>query len=123
MQQALFDPPPAALPPAVQALAARPEATHRQRWWRLHGDARRHGLRIEPVLVTPHFLARIGVTCCPVTREPVGPRSGKVVALHPDADLAAGHLAVLGPTAAAALAAHPGWAAGWAVAERLDAAA
>lgn len=88
-----------------------------QRWWRLQGQARRAGRRVEPLLVTPRFLARIHSTVCPVAREPLGPRAGQVVALRDDATLAAGHLVTLG-RAAAALAAGR-WQDAWAVAAGL----
>jgi hypothetical protein len=109
MQQALFDILP---PPAVPV----------QRWWRLHGDARRRGRAVEPLLVTPRFLARIDSTRCPVTREAIAPRSARVLSLRPDATVAAGHLVTVGPAAAHACAADPegGWAAAWARAEALD---
>jgi hypothetical protein len=105
MQQALFEP---ALPPTAAPL---------QRWWRLQGQARQRGRTVEPLLVTPRFLARIDVDACPVTREPLAARSAVVVALRDDAAIAAGHLATLGPAAAAV----PGgsWTAAWATAESL----
>ena len=91
-----------------------------QRWWRLQGQARRAGRRIEPLLVTPRFLARIDAAVCPVTRTSIGPRAGRVVALRDDASLAAGHLVTLGP--AAAPVAGGRWQDAWAAAERQDAA-
>lgn len=91
-----------------------------QRWWRLQGQARRAGRRIEPLLVTPRFLARIDAAVCPVTRTSIGPRAGRVVALRDDASLAAGHLVTLGP--AAAPVAGGRWQDAWAAAERRDAA-
>ncbi len=110
MQQALFEP--ALLPPSPAALPA-------QRWWRLQGDARRRGRGLEPLLVTPRFLARIDSPVCPVQRTPLGPRTAVVVALRDDAAVAAGHLATLGPAAAAAT---PGrWQDAWAAAETADA--
>lgn len=86
-----------------------------QRWWRLQGQARRQGRRVEPLLVTPRFLARIDTATCPVTRTPVAPRGAVVVALRPDASIAAGHLVTLGTTAAAAPAG--GWQDAWAMAQ------
>lgn len=83
-----------------------------QRWWRLQGEARRRGRTVEPLLVTPRFLARIDTTVCPVTREPIGPGSAQIVALRPDAALAAGHLVTLSATAAAALTSSDGGTAG-----------
>ena len=106
MQQALFEP--ALLPPTPAALPA-------QRWWRLQGDTRRRGRGLEPLLVTPRFLARIDNPVCPVQRTPLGARSAVVVALRDDATVAAGHLATLSPAAAAAA---PGrWQDAWAAAE------
>jgi hypothetical protein len=104
MQQALFD-------------AATPAAAPLQRFWRLQGQARRRGRAIEPLRVTPRFLARIDTRQCPVTREPVTPHGAAVVALRADAAVAAGHLVTLGPTAAAAP--EGGWAEAWAIAEAL----
>jgi hypothetical protein len=108
MQQALFDTALLPLPPAATQPAA-------QRWWRLQGDARRSGRGVEPLLVTPRFVARIDSRCCPVQRTPLGPRSALVVALRDDATLAAGHLVTLSPVAAAAEAGS--WQAAWARAE------
>jgi hypothetical protein len=88
-----------------------------QRWWRLQGQARRAGRRVEPLLVTPRFLARIHTTVCPVAREPLGPRAGQVVALREDATFAAGHLVTLGPSAAALAAGR--WQDAWAMAAGL----
>lgn len=88
-----------------------------QRWWRLHGQARRQGRALEPLLVTPRFLARIDARECPVTRQPLPARQAVVVALRDDAAIAAGHLATLGPVAAAAPAGS--WAGAWSVAEGL----
>jgi hypothetical protein len=109
MQQALFDTLPS---PAMPA----------QRWWRLQGDARRRGRTVEPLLVTPRFLARIDTDRCPVTRVPLGPRSARVVPLRQDASVAAGHLVTLGPLAAAVCVDGPvhSWSAAWDVAERLS---
>lgn len=115
MQQALFDTVPAQQMPAVTPI---------QRWWRLQGQARRNGRRVEPLLVTPRFMARIDAARCPVTREPLRPRSAVVVPLRADAAVAAGHLATLGPVAAAAVndAVDGGrWISAWAMAERLAA--
>lgn len=109
-QQNLFEP---------AALPAPP--LHQQRWWRLQGQARRSGRRVEPLLVTPRFLARIDTAVCPLARSVVGPRAGVVVALRADADLAAGHLATVGPEAASAASSDGDWAEARATAERLRA--
>ncbi|MDH4051836.1 MAG: hypothetical protein OEU93_09670 [Rubrivivax sp.] len=119
-QQALFDP--ALLPPlAPAALPAGRATVARQRWWRLQGEARHRGRKVEPVLVTPGLLARIDVPDCPVTRSPMDGRGVHVVALRADAAVAAGHLASLGARAAAAAegVAAGGWQAAWATAARL----
>jgi hypothetical protein len=105
-QSSLFEP--AALP-----------APPLQRWWRLQGLARRAGRRVEPLLVTPRFLARIDNPVCPVQRVPLAPRARQVVALRADATVAAGHLVTLGPVAAP-MAGGP-WQDAWAEAERLAA--
>lgn len=103
MQQALFESTPSAAP--------------LQRWWRLQGQARRRGRAVEPLLVTPRFLARIDARECPVARVPLSARSAVVVALRDDAAVAAGHLATLGPVAAAVPAGA--WQQVWALAESL----
>lgn len=90
-----------------------------QRWWRLQGLARRAGRRVEPLLVTPRFLARIDNPVCPVQRVPLAPRARQVAALRADATVAAGHLVTLGPVAA--LVAAGRWQDAWAEAERLAA--
>lgn len=103
-QPSLFDSPPQ--PPVPQ-----------QRWWRLQGQARRSGRRLETLQVTPRFLSRLETGSCPVTRQRLAPGSSAVVALRDDADLAAGHLVVVGREAARASAGR--WQAAWAMAERL----
>lgn len=105
MQHALFDTAPSTAP--------------LQRWWHLQGQARRRGRPVEPLLVTPRFLARIDARTCPVSRAPISARSAVVVALRDDAAVAAGHLATLGPAAAAAPAGS--WQQAWATAESLAA--
>jgi hypothetical protein len=90
-----------------------------QRWWRLQGQARRSGRRVEPLLVTPRFVARIDAALCPVTRAPSPPRTRVVVALRHDASVAAGHLVTLGRRAAAVRAGD--WRCAWAQAQRLSA--
>lgn len=118
VQATLFEP-----TPDLRASDARDRVHQaRQRWWQLQGQARRRGRAVEPVLVTPHFLSRLDTRTCPVTRQPLASRDARVVALRADADVAAGHLALLGPAAAEALDARPGWRAAWATAERLAAA-
>lgn len=115
MQQALFETVPAQQMPSPPPI---------QRWWRLQGQARRTGRRVEPLLVTPRFMACIDAASCPVTREPLRPRSAVVVPLRVDAAVAAGHLATLGPVAAAAATDAVGggrWADAWAMAQRLEA--
>ena len=111
MQQALFDTLPSPTVPA-------------QRWWRLQGDSRRRGRSVEPLLVTPRFLARIDTSCCPITRVALGAQSARVVPLRQDASVAAGHLVTLGPLAAAACLDGGAceWTDAWDVAERLAAA-
>lgn len=90
-----------------------------QRWWRLQGQARRDGRRVEPLLVTPRFVARIDAAVCPVTRMPMSGSARVVVALRPDASVAAGHLATLGRRAAAVPSGT--WGDAWAQAQRLAA--
>ncbi len=116
-QQALFDlpgPPPVLPRPAVSRSRA-----GMQRWWHLQGRARRAGRPVEPVLVTPGFVGRLDAGCCPVTREALSERTAQVLPLRDDATVAAGHLALLGPVAAVAIATRPGWTAAWAAADRL----
>ncbi|MEP7283553.1 MAG: hypothetical protein ABI696_16365 [Rubrivivax sp.] len=129
MQPSLFEAPALPAAPAAAALPAavvptglatprrrRADADTLQRWWRLQGRARRSGQAVEPLLVTPDFLARIDVPCCPVTREPIGRSTAQVLPLRADASAAAGHLAAVGARAAAAPAGQ--WSDAWAEAER-----
>jgi hypothetical protein len=133
MQTSLFDAPvlPAATATANAAGTVAPcgtvtlrrrraDADPLQRWWRLQGRARRAGQAVEPLLVTPDFLARIDVPCCPVTREPIGRSTAQVLPLRDDASVAAGHLATVGARAAAAPAGR--WTDAWAEADRQGAA-
>jgi hypothetical protein len=96
-----------------------PPALPLQRWWRLQGQARRAGRHVEPLLVTPRFLARIDSAFCPVQRVLLAPRARRVIGLRDDATVAAGHLVTLGPVAAP-VASGP-WQAAWSEAERLAA--
>ena len=110
MQHVLFDTSAAPVLPTLPV----------QRWWRLQGDARRRGRGVEPLVVTPRFLARIDARHCPVTREGLVPRSARAVPLRPDATVAAGHLVTVGRRAADAIAATAGaWAAAWELATQV----
>ena len=125
MQQALFESLPSRSAPQPVAPARAPAQVQASvqaqvRWWRLQGAARRAGRPVEPLLVTPRFLARIAVSHCPFTREPLSGRDAQVLALHPQASVAAGHLVTLGALAASA---RPGsWTDAWAAAEQMQAA-
>lgn len=76
-----------------------------RQWLQLRTDAWLHGRAFERLQVTPHYLAQIGVTHCPVTRQALGgaPTSDQapvIVRLFDDAGYAAGNLAVLSRAAA-----------------------
>ena len=70
-------------------------------WLQLRLDALAAGRAYESVRLTPAYLARLAVTHCPVTREPLAP-GWRVGRLRGDAGYAAGHLARLSPRAEAA---------------------
>jgi hypothetical protein len=77
-------------------------------WLQLRLAAWKQGLEFETTQVTPHYLAQIEATRCPVTRRPLGgapddDASPVVVRLNPEAGWAAGHLATLSRRAADAL--------------------
>lgn len=77
-------------------------------WLSLRLQAWEQGLGYEDQLLTPHYLRQLDASHCPVTREPLHDEHGHaqqrcVVRLRQDAGFAAGHLAVLGRTAAQAL--------------------
>lgn len=77
-------------------------------WLQLRLQAWEQGLPFEAQLLTPHYLRQLDGSHCPVTREPLHDEQGHAqqrtwVRLRQDAGFAAGHLAVLGRTAAQAL--------------------
>lgn len=95
-----------------QSLARRPRtqdpAPGLRAWLSLRLEAWEQGLPYEEQLLTPHYLRQLEATHCPVTREPLHdeqdhPQQRRIVRLRQDAGYAAGHLAVLGRTAALAL--------------------
>jgi hypothetical protein len=77
-----------------------------QDWLALRLLAWLRGLHLEALTVTPHHLAQLQVSHCPVTREALQRgRAGhrpQITRLCLDAGYAAGHLAMLGERAAAA---------------------
>ena len=80
---------------------------HVRLWLQLRIDAWRHGLSFETLQVTPHYLAQIDTSVCPVTRLPLGgvagsPGAAVVERLQADAGFAAGHLAVISQAASTA---------------------
>lgn len=84
---------------AVFGRHTRPADRRVQAWLALRLQALRERLAFETVQLTPHFLARLDVAHCPVTREPLGdtpgtPNQRRIVRLRPDAGYAAGHLVV-----------------------------
>lgn len=96
-----------------------------QMWLRLRLHAWRHGHPIEPIQVTPHYLAQLEVGHCPITRAAFTDASvfnGEAVfsRLRSQADYAAGHLAQLSAKADQAIA-HAGWRDTMRVAQHLDA--
>lgn len=77
-------------------------------WLQLRLQAWEQGLSFEEQLLTPHYLRQLDGSHCPVSREPLHDEQGHPqqrcwVRLRQDAGFAAGHLAVLGRTAAQAL--------------------
>jgi len=78
-----------------------------RQWLQLRLNAWQHGQAFEEVQVTPHFLAQLATSRCPVTDEalvlpePGGLGTGaRIVRLNPAAAVAAGNLLLLGATAA-----------------------
>ena len=77
---------------------------HVAQWLQLRLQAWLRGRVFEAFMVTPRFLAQLDVAQCPVTREGLaGAQEGVIVTLCDRAGVAAGHLAMLGRRAAAAL--------------------
>jgi hypothetical protein len=104
------------------ARTLRPSAAVRQ-WLALRLQAWQHGQVFEGVQVTPHFLARIDTTDCPVRRCTLTlaaerPDDATVTRLNPAAAYAAGNLAALSRQAAQALG-DSGFAAAWQRAQAL----
>lgn len=95
-----------------QSLGHRPRAQDPapgvRAWLQLRLQAWEQGLPFEDQLLTPHYLRQLDQRHCPVSREPLHDEQGHaqqrcIVRLRQDAGFAAGHLAVLGATAARAL--------------------
>jgi hypothetical protein len=104
------------------ARTLRPSAAVRQ-WLALRLQAWQHGQAFEGVQVTPHFLARIDNTACPVRRCTLTlaaerPDDATVTRLNPAAAYAAGNLAALSRQAAQALG-EGGFATAWQRAQAL----
>lgn len=96
-----------------------------QMWLQLRLHAWCINQPIEPIQVTPHYLAQLEVGHCPITRAVFTEASvfkGEAVfsRLRRQADYAAGHLAVLSARADQAIA-HAGWRDTMRVAQHLDA--
>jgi len=71
-----------------------------RQWLALRTAAWKQGVVFEGLQVTPHYLAQIETTLCPVTRQPLGGAAGDAAApvverLLDDAGYAAGQLAVI----------------------------
>lgn len=76
-------------------------------WLALRLQAWQHGQAFEGVQVTPHFIAQIEASHCPVTRQALTHADNAVLArVHTHAAYAAGNLAQLSAQAAEAVAAH-----------------
>ncbi|MEO8297227.1 MAG: hypothetical protein ABI574_05410 [Burkholderiales bacterium] len=73
-----------------------------QQWLTLRLTAWLHGRHFEALTVTPHYLAQLQASHCPITREALDARTTALTRLCVDAGYAAGHLAALSPRAAAA---------------------
>lgn len=106
------------------AFAAHPVApgAAQRAWLQLRLAALAEGRTFESVALTPNYLAQLATSHCPVTREALNVIDAPLPSrLRADAGYAAGHLAVLGPRARAALPAG-GYAAAVALLERCEAA-
>jgi hypothetical protein len=79
-----------------------------RQWLQLRLAAWLRGQAFEDVQVTPNFIAQLATPVCPVTRDAMASDAAVVDRLCTRAAFAAGNLAVLGPRAARAKAAH-GW--------------
>lgn len=79
-----------------RTLAATPAV---RQWLALRLQALVQGVAFEAVAVTPHHLARLAASHCPVTRQPLTAAHSGITRLRPDAGYAAGHLVMLGSTA------------------------
>lgn len=90
-----------------------------RQWLALRLEAWQHGWAFEGVQVTPHFLARIAASHCPVTGEPLTAADAVIVRLREDAAYAAGNLASLSAAAARAKAGRD-WLAALQCAERIE---
>lgn len=82
-----------------------------RKWLQLRVSAWQRGRIFEGVQVTPHFLARLGATHCPVTREPLthgtgAPSDASVDRVNHRAGYAAGNLAQMSVRANLAKAAY-----------------
>lgn len=82
-----------------------------RQWLQLRVWAWQRGRVFESVQVTPHFLARLSATHCPVTREPLTRSTGadsdaSIARVNPCAGYAAGNLALMSARARHAKAAH-----------------
>ena len=97
-----------------QAALARRLHRHRdpapalRRWLQLRLQAWQEGVAFEDQLLTPHYLQQLDTSHCPVTRAELHDEQGHpaqrlFVRLRQDQDYAAGHLVVMGRSAAAAL--------------------
>lgn len=93
------------------ARTLRPGRSVRQ-WLALRLHAWQHGIAVEPVQVTPHFIGQLQATHCLVTGQPLtdatdargADSDGTLVRLNPRAAAAAGNLAQLSRLAAQAAA-------------------
>ena len=86
----------------------RDPAPAQRRWLQLRLQAWQEGVAFEDQLLTPHYLQQLDVSHCPVTRAELHDEQGHpaqrlFVRLRQDQGYAAGHLVVMGRSAAAAL--------------------
>ena len=81
---------------AARGRAVRTPATpHVELWLALRTHAWARGRSFEDIQLTPHHLAQLDVTHCPVTRDLLGDDNRSIDRVRDDAGYAAGNLAVM----------------------------
>lgn len=80
---------------ATRRAARTPATPHVQRWLALRTHAWARGRSFEDIQLTPHHLAQLDVTHCPVTRDAISDDNRSIDRVRDDAGYAAGNLAVM----------------------------